>query len=180
VVALTHAHPDHWGAAPALCAAMGVTVACHEADADIVTGHAMAGNGLAFRAGKIFLEGGTCDDVVRLAEGDMVGDFRVVHAPGHSAGHVIYFRESDGVAVVGDLINTMDMWTRRVRIAEPPPFLSVDADENRRSVLKLVELGPSLVLPGHGPALRDMSLLAEFAALLPIGGVRGTAGSTTS
>jgi glyoxylase-like metal-dependent hydrolase (beta-lactamase superfamily II) len=180
MLALTHAHPDHWGAAPALCAAMGMPIACHEADADIVTGQAMAGNGVAFRAGKMFLEGGTCAAVVRLREGDMVGDFRVVHAPGHSHGHVIYFRESDGVAVVGDLINTMDMWTRRVRVAEPPAHLSVDADENRRSVLKLVELGPSLVLPGHGPVLRDMSLLAEFAAVLSAGGIRGTAGSTTA
>lgn len=180
MLALTHAHPDHWGAAPALCAALGVPVACHQADADIVIGKASAGNGLAFRMGKLFLENGTCGEVVRLREGDTVGDFRVVHAPGHSDGHVIYFRDSDGVAIVGDLINTMDMWTRRARIAEPPANLSVDVEENRRSIQKLVELGPSLVLPGHGAPLRDMKLLEEFAALMPSPSFRETARSATA
>lgn len=180
MLALTHAHPDHWGAAPALCAALGVPVACHHADADVVIGKASAGNGLAFRMGKLFLESGACGEVVRLRDGDRVGDFRVVHAPGHSDGHVIYFRDSDGVAIVGDLINTMDMWTRRTRIAEPPANLSVDAEENRRSIQKLVELGPSLVLPGHGAPLRDMKALEEFAALMPSGSVRERARSATA
>ncbi len=164
LIALTHAHPDHWGAAPALCADFDVPLAVHADDADIVTGHARAGNGLAFRMGKRFLESGICARVSRLRDGDMVGDFRVVHAPGHSAGHVVYFREADGLAVAGDLFSTMDMWTRRRRLAEPPANLSIDAEENRRSIKKLVELGPSLVLPGHGPALEDMRLLRAFAA----------------
>jgi hydroxyacylglutathione hydrolase len=180
MLALTHAHPDHWGAAPALCAALGVPVACHHGDADVVIGKASAGNGLAFRLGKLLLERGACSEVERLSEGDMVGDFRVVHAPGHSDGHVIYFRDSDGVAIVGDVINTMDMWTRRVRLAEPPANLSIDAEENRRSIQKLVELGPSLVLPGHGAPLRDMRLLADFAALIPDDNIMETAGSATA
>jgi hydroxyacylglutathione hydrolase len=179
-LALTHAHPDHWGAAPELCAALGVPVACHDADADVVIGKVPAGKSLAFRMGKLLLERGACAEVVRLSEGDMVGDFRVVHAPGHSDGHVVYFRDYDGVAIVGDLFNTMDMWTRRVRLAEPPANLSVSTEENRRSILKLVELRPSLVLPGHGAALRDMSLLAEFAVLMHAEGLRETTGSTTA
>lgn len=180
MLALTHAHPDHWGAAPALSASLGIPVACHHEDADVVTGRAAAGSGLPFRLGKLVLEGGTCANVVRLGEGDMVGDFRVVHAPGHSDGHVVYFRDSDGLAVAGDLFNTMDMWTRRVRLAEPPHNLSVDAAENRRSIRKLVDLKPSLVLLGHGPALRDMSLLAEFATLIPTDAVTRTGETATA
>lgn len=166
MLALTHAHPDHWGAAPALCAELDVPVAVHAADADVVTGRAAAGSGLAFRMGRRLLERGACTDVTRLHEGDMVGDFRVVHTPGHSAGHVVYFRERDGVAVAGDLFNTMDAWTRRRRLAEPPANLSVDPAENRRSIRRLVELEPSLVLPGHGPALEDMRLLRDFAGAM--------------
>ena len=92
----------------------------------------------------------------------MVGDFSVVHMPGHSAGHVVYFRESDRVAVTGDLFSTMDSWTRRIRIAEPPAFLSVDAEQNRRSIRRLLDLKPSVVLPGHGPALRDLDEVLEL------------------
>ena len=83
--------------------------------------------------------------------------------PGHSAGHVAYFRESDRVAVTGDLFSTMDSWTRRIRIAEPPAFLSVDAEENRRSIRRLLELEPSVVLPGHGPALTDLDEVRQLA-----------------
>jgi glyoxylase-like metal-dependent hydrolase (beta-lactamase superfamily II) len=165
LLALTHAHPDHWGAAPAICAHLGLQLACHEADADIVAGIVPAAQeGWMFRAAKIAWESGTCEQVQRLRQGDEVADFRVVHTPGHTRGHVIYFRESDRVAVVGDLFNTMAMWSRRKRLSEPPAHVSVDAKENRRSILTLLELAPSLVLPGHGPPLTDMSRLEEFAA----------------
>lgn len=179
MIALTHAHPDHWGAAPVLSTRFKAPVAVHHADAAVVTGEASAGGHLAFRMGKRFLEAGACTDVVRLREGDTVGAFTVVHAPGHSAGHVVYFRESDGLAIAGDLFNTMHMWTRRLRLAEPPENLSVDADENRRSIVKLVGLRPSMVLPGHGPALKDMRLLERFADRLPAA-VTKSAGSKTA
>ena len=165
LLALTHAHPDHWGAAPAICAERGLPVACHGADADIVAG-TIGGpqQGWMFRAARVVWEGGCCAGVQRLSEGDAVADFRVVHAPGHTRGHVLYFRERDRVAVIGDLFNTMAMWTRRQRLSEPPAHVSVDPRENRESILKLLELRPSLVLPGHGPPLTDMTLLEQFAA----------------
>lgn len=165
-IALTHAHPDHWGAASALSARFDARVAVHRADAGIVTGREDAGTHVAFRIGKRFWEGEPCREVVHLEDGDRIGDFRVVHTPGHSAGHVVYFRESDRLAVTGDLFSTMDTLTHRRRIAEPPAYLSVDAGENRRSIRRLLELDPSMVLPGHGPALRDMGRLADFAAEL--------------
>src|SRR5215208_8092897 len=39
-----------------------------------------------------------------LEEGDEVAGFRIIHAPGHSPGEVIFFRESDRVAICGDVI----------------------------------------------------------------------------
>src|SRR6516162_6659267 len=38
LVALTHAHPDHQGAAAEVCRRFRVPLACHEADADAVEG----------------------------------------------------------------------------------------------------------------------------------------------
>src|SRR4051794_21795004 len=40
LVALTHCHPDHKGAARAVCRHFGVPLACHEADAPAVEGRA--------------------------------------------------------------------------------------------------------------------------------------------
>jgi len=165
VLAITHAHPDHWGCALTICAALNIPIACHEDDADVVCGRlGTAKDSWMFRAGKLIWQGGICDNVRRLREGDMVGSFRVVHTPGHSRGHVVYFRDADRVAVAGDLFNTMAMWTRRRRLHEPPPHTSVDSAGNRRSILKLLRLEPALVLPGHGPVLTDMARLEEFAA----------------
>lgn len=164
LVALTHAHPDHWGAAPAVSAALGVPVACHQADAAVVRGERLAGSSWHFRLGRLALEGGTVPGVVELQEGDEVGGFRVVHTPGHSDGHVVYFRERDGVAVVGDVINTKAVAGGRFRAGEPPPHLCVDAGENRRSIAVLRDLRPRAILPGHGPPVLGGDRVEELLA----------------
>ena len=46
-----------------------------------------------------------------LAEGDEVAGFRVLDAPGHSKGQVAFWRESDRVLVLGDVLNSMDVYT---------------------------------------------------------------------
>ena len=40
LVALTHCHPDHQGAARALCRRFGIPLACHEADVPAMEGRA--------------------------------------------------------------------------------------------------------------------------------------------
>ena len=72
----------------------------------------------------------------RLREGDRVGDFRVVHSPGHTPGHVIYFRDADGVAIAGDLCSNQNPFTGRVRLDEPPAQTCTDQAENRRHAQK--------------------------------------------
>ena len=102
-----------------------------------------------------------------LQEGDEVAGFRVVHAPGHSRGEVVYFRDADRVAICGDVIRNMSYATGLPGIKEPPEIFTYDPAENRRSIRKLAELGPSLILPGHGPAVTDMAAFERFAATLP-------------
>ena len=97
-----------------------------------------------------------------LAEGDEVGSYRVVHAPGHSAGAVILFRESDRVAIWGDVIRNLSFVTGRQKLAEPPDLFTVDPAENRRSIRKLLELRPRIACPGHGPPLRDLEALERL------------------
>jgi glyoxylase-like metal-dependent hydrolase (beta-lactamase superfamily II) len=80
---------------------------------------------------------------------------------------VIFFRESDRVAICGDVIRNITYLTLRTKLAEPPADLTPDPAENRRSIRKLAELDPSLILPGHGPALTDIAAFERFAASLP-------------
>ena len=64
---------------------------------------------------------------------------------------MIFFRDSDRVAICGDVIRNITYVTMRTKLAEPPDELTPDPAENRRSIRKLAALNPSLILPGHGP-----------------------------
>ena len=73
-----------------------------------------------------------------------------------------FFRDSDRVAIAGDLLANINFLTWQEGLRQPPWFFSVDPAENRRSVRKLAELNPSLVCFGHGPPLRNPKLLEEI------------------
>jgi len=169
MVALTHVHPDHQGCAKAICEARGVPLACHADDVDAMEGRrpvAASPKPTAQLFGKLWT--GPPHKVDRiLEEGDEVAGFRVVHAPGHAPGEVIFFRDSDRVAICGDVIRNITYVTLRTRLAEPPADLTPDPAENRRSIRKLAELNPSLILPGHGPAVTDIPAFERFASQLP-------------
>lgn len=104
-----------------------------------------------------------------LREGDEVAGFRVVHAPGHARGEVIFFRESDRVAICGDVIRNMSYATGLPGIKEPPQIFTYDPAANRRSIRRLADLEPSLILPGHGPAVTDIAAFKRFVSRLPSG-----------
>lgn len=166
MVALTHVHPDHQGVARDICVARGIPLACHADDVEAMEGRRPLQEGSADNALTRFvcrIWQGPPHPVTRvLHEGDEVAGFRVIHAPGHSRGEVIFFRESDRVAVCGDVIRNMSFATGLTGIKEPLSLLTYDMAENRRSIRKLAELKPTLILPGHGPAVTDLAKFARF------------------
>ena len=171
MLALTHAHPDHQGVAKEVCEARGVPLACHVDDVAAMEGtrpmqEAATGN-LVNKVIHRLWQGPPCRVDRALGEGDEVAGFRVVHAPGHSRGEVIFFRERDRVAICGDVIRNMSYATALPGIREPPGIFTYDPAENRRSIRKLAALEPSLILPGHGPAVTDMAAFERFVAALP-------------
>lgn len=169
MLALTHVHPDHQGCAKAVCEERGVPLACHEGDVDAMEGRRPVRASNAPNA-KIFgaMWEGPPHPVDRvLVEGDEVAGFRVVHAPGHAPGEVIFFRDADRVAICGDVIRNITFLALRTKLDEPPEELTPDPAENRRSIRKLADLNPSLILPGHGPAVTDIAAFERLAAALP-------------
>jgi glyoxylase-like metal-dependent hydrolase (beta-lactamase superfamily II) len=168
LLALTHVHPDHQGCAKMVCERYGVPLACHEGDVDAMEGRrpVRASDALNARLFARLWEGPPhrVDRVLR--EGDEVAGLRVVHAPGHAPGEVIFFRDSDRVAICGDVLRNISYLTLRARLAEPPEELTPDPVENRRSIRKLAELEPAMILPGHGPAVTDMVRFERFVSAL--------------
>jgi len=169
MLALTHVHPDHQGCAKAVCETRGVPLACHADDVDAMEGRrpVAATSNPGAKAFARMWEGPPHKVDRVLQEGDEVAGFRVIHAPGHAPGEVIFFRDSDRVAICGDVIRNITYVSLRTKLAEPPDELTPDPAENRRSIRKLADLEPSLILPGHGPAVTDIGAFERFVSSLP-------------
>jgi glyoxylase-like metal-dependent hydrolase (beta-lactamase superfamily II) len=169
--ALTHAHPDHQGSSHAICELLGIPLWCGSEDvAAIETPGGVAG--AASASWQTFVQrrfwAGPPHPVARaLSEGDEVAGFTVLECPGHSPGHIAYWRERDRVLVIGDVLTNIDVRTGRPGLHEPLPAFTPDPARNRASARRLVELEPALVCFGHGPPLRDTRALHEFVEQLP-------------
>jgi hydroxyacylglutathione hydrolase len=165
--ALTHAHPDHQGASHEVCEKLGIPLWCGELDAEAVeTGEVAApGSGLGSLFGRMWA--GPAHPVARrLKEGDEVAGFTVLDTPGHSAGHVSYWRETDRALICGDVFFNVNMYTGIAGLREPPAQFTPDPARNRESMRRLAALEPRVVCFGHGPPLRDPARLRAFVSTL--------------
>jgi hydroxyacylglutathione hydrolase len=168
--AVTHAHADHQGASAAICAALGVPFYGPAAEADALeSGDLRATMPLnAITRWQLKHWAGPGVPVARrLREGDAVGGFTVLETPGHSPGHVSYWREADRVLVVGDVLFGQHPVTGRPGLHEPPARFTADVARNRGSIRRLAALEPAVAVFGHGPPMRDPAAFARFAAGLP-------------
>lgn len=162
-VALTHVHPDHQGAAKALRERFKAPLACHSADREEMEGRRPMGpDTRAIRFSSRIFSGPPCPVDRVLKDGDRVGSLRVIHAPGHTPGHCMFYREEDGLLICGDVVANMSFVTLRPGLHQPPAFFSHDPALNRASMRRALELNPRTVLFGHGPPLRDLSMLRAF------------------
>jgi hydroxyacylglutathione hydrolase len=169
--ALTHAHPDHQGSSHALCERLQIPLWCGADDVAAMETEGAISNsqvpGWINRFQARFWTGPPHSVARALKEGDEVAGFTVLETPGHSRGHVAYWRESDRVLILGDVLNGMNLMTGRRGLQEPPTIFTPDPVRNRESARRLAALEPELVCFGHGPPLRDPAELSEFIAALP-------------
>jgi hydroxyacylglutathione hydrolase len=159
---LTHAHLDHYGSSHEVCTRLGIPMWCGDADAEAVEKGKMVSKG-----GRL-VPGPKAHPIARrLQEGDEVAGFTVLHTPGHSPGHVSYWRESDRTLLCGDVMWGTNPFLMRGPIREPFQIFSPDPKLNRESARRIAALEPALVCFGHGAPLRDPAKLAAAVATLP-------------
>jgi glyoxylase-like metal-dependent hydrolase (beta-lactamase superfamily II) len=174
-IALTHAHGDHAGAMRFLAARFGVPVWCGAADRGATeTGRLVLSptlNRLRLSTIANAAAGFEGAPVVRaLGEGDsLTAGFTVLETPGHSPGHVSFWRETDRTLVCGDVFFNMNPLTTIAGLHQPPALLTTDPAENRDSERRLAALEPRTVAFGHGPVMRDDAArkLRDFVRALP-------------
>jgi glyoxylase-like metal-dependent hydrolase (beta-lactamase superfamily II) len=169
---LTHAHRSHLGGLAALKRATGATVLAHEWEADIVSGDRPAQPvGLKptaplrtwpFQVG-IFLgrpKHRPCEIDEAVGEGDSVGPLQVLHAPGHSPGHLAFFWPERRALIAGDAIAT---WPR---FEAGWPAFTLNPEEHAETIRRLAMLEPAVVGVGHGDPIveRATERVHELAA----------------
>jgi glyoxylase-like metal-dependent hydrolase (beta-lactamase superfamily II) len=169
-VVLGHAHADHRGTAPS----MGAPVFCHaddvaEAESDSAIAPYMEIAKLPVPARWLYplllkrWDGGAVEVAGTVAEGDAVAGFRVVHFPGHAPGLIGLWRESDGLALVSDVIYLIDSTKMGRPLPEgeasvPHPAWNWDHAKAKDSIRKLAALEPAVVCTGHDGPLRGENL----------------------
>lgn len=166
--ALTHAHADHQGSSKIICETLNIPLLCSEPEKELAENgnvikeypnpnHIISKFQKNFWAGK----GHQVSEILR--EGDKIGGFTVVETPGHSSGHLSFFREKDGVLIVGDVMTNMNLLTTKVGLHVPPSLFTTNRETNRKSILKLASLKPKILCFGHGPVLFNNGEFEVFA-----------------
>ena len=183
-IVLTHGHFDHVSAAKELADEWNVPVYAHPLEFPYLTGQKeypapdwKAGGG-AMPLMSPTLPRGPVDLGPRLkalpGEGAALSvpelpGWTLLHTPGHTPGHVSFFRESDKTLLVGDAFCTTKpesffaaSFTQPAELHGPPAYFTSDWGAAKLSVRKLAGLQPMTVAPGHGKPLAG----AEVAAAL--------------
>lgn len=157
---LTHGDIDHMGSVAALKARSGAHVVAHRADAPLVNGTADRQLGPLPLAGiyhrivntavrSLFRYRPTEVDHP-VEDGDTLGEWQVIHTPGHTAGSASYYHPERKVILVGDALNH-----RRGRLGAPPPMFTPDMAQAHASIQKIASLDFEVCCFGHGPPLRE-------------------------
>src|SRR4051794_7437365 len=168
--AVTHGHSDHQGSSAALVDALGVPFWAPAAEA----GALRAGDNATLSKDNAITRWqrkhwmGPAVRVDReLREGDELdAGFVVLETPGHSPGHLSYWREEDRTLIGGDVLFGRHPITGRPGLHEPPARFTPEVARNRAQIRRLAGLRPALVVFGHGRPWRDPEALARFAAAL--------------
>ncbi len=161
-IVLGHSHSDHRGSARKIVQATGCEVWCHEAEKSDAEGDGgVARMHLDLMKGYEhfvyqqilfkFWDGGAVKIDRTLQEGNKVGDFTVLHMPGHAPGLISLVREGDGLALCSDVVYMINPMTGSDAPPQrPAACFSEDIDAAREGILKLADIEPSAVWGGHG------------------------------
>ncbi|HEX3322175.1 MAG TPA: MBL fold metallo-hydrolase [Terriglobales bacterium] len=167
-ILLTHGHFDHVGSLKELADEWEVPIYVHELEVPYLQGQksypkprASAGGGFMSLLAPFYPRGPI--DVGRplqtyAADGSLpvLSDWRWIHTPGHTEGHVSFFRESDRTLIVGDAFCTtkaesaLAVATQKGELHGPPAYYTSDWRAARLSVERLAALKPATVAAGHG------------------------------
>jgi glyoxylase-like metal-dependent hydrolase (beta-lactamase superfamily II) len=175
-IVLTHGHADHVGSLKKLLEEWDVPVYAHRLELPYLTGKssypppdpAIGGGGMAYMSWVFPIGPMDFGDTIKpIAENGTIPelpDWRAIHTPGHSPGHISLFRDKDRTLIAGDAFVTTNqnaltaVATQREEFHGPPAYFTCDWEAAKKSVLKLNNLNPLAAGTGHGVSVRGLDL----------------------
>jgi len=155
-IAITHAHPDHAGAAGELARRTGAQVFAHQLDIPYLTGKSslaeLEGKTLSHalhRAAHILgvLNPPIVYGPLAVQEADAIGSLKVIHTPGHTPGGVSFWSEKHKALFVGDnASNRFSLLSINMSVFTLARAQLIESFE------KYQDYDARLILPGHGRA----------------------------
>jgi len=164
-ILVTHGHIDHCGEAGVLAGELGVPIeGPHEADRFWISRLEEDGKSYGI-AGRPFEPQRWLQDGDSVTVGDLVLD--VIHCPGHTPGHVVFYHAPSRLAIVGDVLFQGSIGRTDFPLGNHQDL--IDAITG-----KLWPLGDDVAfVPGHGP----MSSFGHERGSNPFVGDRALAGA---
>jgi glyoxylase-like metal-dependent hydrolase (beta-lactamase superfamily II) len=182
-IVLSHGHFDHVGSLARLLEYWDVPVYAHRLEMPYLAGRSpypppdpLVGRGAIALLSRIYPRG-PYDFGSRLRElpsdnsVPSAAGWRWIHTPGHTPGHVSFFRESDRTLLSADAVVTtrqesvLAVLTQRCELHGPPAYFTQDWDAARESVRALAVLRPRVLLAGHGQPWTGDEMLAGLSEL---------------
>ena len=182
-ILMTHGHFDHVGALETLAGRWDVPIYAHKLERPYLDGSASypkadpsVGGGMMALLSPLYPRspvnvGKWLHDLPEDGTVPGLPGWRWVHTPGHSVGHVSFWRERDRALVVGDAFVTVageSAYATAVQETEmhgPPKYFTHDWQAAERSVAALAALEPEIALTGHGRAVHGPALRTALHAL---------------
>lgn len=188
-ILLTHIHPDHSGSAGELARAWDVPVRVLPAEMPLAAGRLLPGyaNPLdRWLIGPVLRVMPRRRVEASVARSSLAGlarpydpaagvpglpGWEAVPTPGHTPGHVAFFRRRDRVLITGDAVLTVDLnsvtglLARGQRVSGPPRISTWDWAAAITSAAALARLQPDVLACGHGRPVTGAGAAAGLAAL---------------
>lgn len=141
---ITHGHIDHAGGAKALAKKLAVPVyGPHQDDAFLLDASLGQAGAFGLSAGSSFIPQRWFADGDEISFGNI--RLKVIHAPGHTPGHVVYFHPESKLALVGDVLFAGSIGRTDFPRGDYDTLIHTIRD-------KLFPLGDDIsFIPGHGP-----------------------------
>lgn len=175
-IILTHGHFDHTGSVKELASDWNVPVFAHYLELPFLTGRSnfppadpTVGGGLVSLLAFSYPDHpiDISNYIQSLPENGRVPglpEWKYIHTPGHSPGHISLFRENDGVLLAGDAFVTTKVESFLATISSyrklsgPPKYFTYDWNLAKESVKSLAMLEPEIAATGHGEVMKGQEL----------------------